>query len=64
MKTQTEAFFDWIQEQLKNPNFQGMAFQNGGVLSPEVLRRCESPEELMNLCQEAARVAQEECERN
>jgi hypothetical protein len=54
VKTQAQGFFDWIQLRLKDPNFMGMAFQDGRVIGPMELMRIETPEELMRLSQPEA----------
>jgi hypothetical protein len=60
MKTQAQAYWDWMQLRLHDPNFVGMAFANGAILSPIELMRIETPEELMAIVQEAALRAQAE----
>lgn len=60
MTTQTQEFFQWMQEHLKDPNFQGMMFMDGTVLHPMTLRAITDPEALMTFCHQVADRAQRE----
>lgn len=51
---QAQAFFDMVQGQLKDPNFQGVVFEDGSVLPPESIRQIDDPDVLFDLVAQIA----------